>query len=80
MQAVFDLTPTESLMATMLAAGLRPSEIAARTGRREGTVRWHISQIFRKQGISSQVDLTRRVLSLEGFPRYRPGPGTFPEW
>ena len=71
-QAVFDLTPTESLLATMVAAGLRPSEIAARTGRREGTVRWHISQIFRKQGISSQVDLTRRILSLEGFPRYRP--------
>ncbi|MXW08477.1 MAG: helix-turn-helix transcriptional regulator [Gammaproteobacteria bacterium] len=67
---VLNLTPAESRLATMLAAGRTVREIAA-TGRTEGTVRWHLKRIFRKQGISRQADLVRRVLSLEGFPRSR---------
>ena len=70
-QAALDLTPAESQLAAMVAAGHRVREIAARTGRSEGTVRWHLNKIFRKQGISGQADLMRRVLSLDGIPRYR---------
>ena len=61
------LTPAESQLAVALAAGETLREIARSTGRTEETVRWHLKQIFRKQGISRQVDLVRRVLSLEGF-------------
>ena len=71
-QAALDLTLTESRLATLVADGQRVRDIAARTGRSEGTVRWHLNRIFRKQGISSQADLMRRVLSLDGFPRYQP--------
>ena len=71
-QAALDLTPAESRLAVMVAAGQHTRDIAARTGRSEGTVRWHIQNIFRKQGISGQADLVRRVLSLEGFPDFSP--------
>lgn len=65
--AALGLTPAESQLAVALAAGDTLHDIARTTGRTEETVRWHLKQIFRKQGISRQVDLVRRVLSLEGF-------------
>ncbi len=71
-QAALDLTPAESRLAVMVAAGQHARDIAAHTGRSEATVRWHIQNIFRKQGISAQADLVRRVLSLAGFPDFRP--------
>ena len=71
-QTALGLTPAESQLATLVAHGQRVRDIAALTGRSEGTIRWHLSKIFRKQGISGQADLVRRVLSLDGFPRYRP--------
>lgn len=71
-QTALGLTPAESQLATLVAHGQRVREIAALTGRTEGTIRWHLNKIFRKQGISGQADLVRRVLSLDGFPRYRP--------
>ena len=66
--AAMGLTPSESRLAVMLAAGYSVRTIAARTKRTEGTVRWHLQQIFRKQRISRQADLVRRVLSLVGMP------------
>ncbi|MXW35309.1 MAG: helix-turn-helix transcriptional regulator [Chloroflexi bacterium] len=72
MQVALGLTPAESRLAVMVASGQHARDIAARTGRSEGTVRWHIQNIFRKQGISGQADLVRRVLSLEGFPDFSP--------
>lgn len=66
-----NLTPAESWLATMVASGKTVREIAATTGRTEGTVRWHLKKIFGKLGISRQTDLVRRVLSLEGFPASR---------
>ena len=62
------LTPAEARLAVMLATGHSVPAIAALTRRTEGTVRWHMKQIFRKQRISRQADLVRRVLSLDGFP------------
>ena len=71
-QAALNLTPAESRLAIAVASGERARDISARTGCSEGTVRWHIQNIFRKQGISDQADLVRRVLSLEGLPDFRP--------
>ncbi|MYH08785.1 MAG: helix-turn-helix transcriptional regulator [Gemmatimonadales bacterium] len=62
-----DLTRTESELAVALAAGRTVNDFAQMIGRTEATVRWHLKQLYRKQGISRQVDLVRRVLSLEGF-------------
>ena len=66
-----DLTAAESRLAAMVAAGRTVRDIAAMTGRTEGTVRWHMKRIFRKQGISRQADLMQRVLSLDCLPRSR---------
>ncbi len=65
--AAMGLTPAEAHVAVMLATGHSLRGIAAATGRSEGTVRWHLKRIFRKQGISRQKDLVRRVLALNGF-------------
>ena len=59
------LTPTESRLAVMLAAGHTVRDIAAATDRKERSVHWHLNQIFRKQGIGRQADLVRRVLSIQ---------------
>lgn len=65
--AILGLTPAEGRLAVALATGRTLRDIARATGRTDETVRWHLKQIFRKQGISRQVDLARRVLSLDGF-------------
>ena len=65
------LTPAQSRLAVMLAAGHSLRQIAADTGREEATLRWHLKQIFRRQGISRQSELVRRVSALDGFPSFR---------
>lgn len=59
------LTPAESQVAVMLAAGHTVRDIAAATDRKEGSVHWHVQQIFRKHGIGTQAELVRRVLSIQ---------------
>ena len=58
------LTAAESRVAIMLAEGYTLRDIAASTGRTTGTVRWHLQQIFEKNGISRQVELVQLVRSL----------------
>ena len=66
------LTAAESRVAIMLAEGFTLRDIAAATGRSTGTVRWHLQQIFEKNGISRQVELVQlvRSLSVLGGGRY----------
>lgn len=65
------LTSAESQVAAMLAAGHTVRDIAALTHRKERTVHSHLHQIYRKQGITRQAELVRRVLSLQMFPGSR---------
>ena len=65
--SAFGLTPKESQVAAMLAAGSTVQDIAEATHRNEGSVRWLLNQIFRKQGIGRQAELVRRVLSIQGL-------------
>ena len=58
------LSPAESQVAVMLAEGRTQRDIAAATGRREGTVKVLLRRAYKKLGISRQVDLVRLVLSL----------------
>ena len=66
--ATLGLTLVESQIAAWLAEGRTVREIAAATGRTPGAVYWSLNQIYRKQGLTRQVDLVRLVLSLAAFP------------
>ena len=66
------LTPVESRVAVLLAAGNSVRDIAAATGHQENSVRFHIEQIHRKHGTSRQADLVHLVLSLANFSHFRP--------
>ena len=63
--AALGLTPMESEVAVELAAGRTIRDIARSKGRSEGTLRARVKRIFRKQGISRQVDLVLRVMTVE---------------
>ncbi|MDE2690929.1 MAG: helix-turn-helix transcriptional regulator [Acidobacteriota bacterium] len=60
---LYDLTPSEGRLALLLARGQSVSEIAASTGRKESTVRWHVRNLHPKLGVHRQADLVRLVLS-----------------
>ncbi len=65
--ALLGLTPVESQIAVWLAEGKTVHDIATATGRTKSSVYWHLKQIYRKRGITRQVDLVRLVLSLAVF-------------
>ena len=52
-----DLTPAESHVAVMLADGHSVRDIAAATGRRPSTIRWHLLHVFNKTRVSGQAEL-----------------------
>lgn len=63
---IFKLTRRESETTALLAAGLRPAEIAARLGVGYNTVRSHLSRAFEKTGAHSQVELIAAVRNTAG--------------
>ena len=63
-----NLTPAESQVAVMLAEGKSVGEVAAATGRKASTVRWHMLHIFNKNAISRQVELVQMVQRLADIP------------
>ena len=62
--AALGLTPSEGRVSALLAEGRSVREIAAAAGYRESYVRWLLKQVYRKQGLSGQVALVRRVLRI----------------
>ena len=62
------LTPMESRVAVLLTEGKSLREVAAATGCKATTIRWHLRQIFAKRGIARQAEL---VLSLAGAVHVR---------
>ena len=61
---ILGLTLAEGRVAALLSEGKTVQEIAASMHRQKGAVYWLLHQIYRKHGISRQVDLVRLVLSL----------------
>jgi ATP/maltotriose-dependent transcriptional regulator MalT len=55
------LTDTERHVAALAAQGLTNPQIAARMFLARDTVKFHLSQVFRKLGIGSRVELTRVI-------------------
>lgn len=56
---LFDFTPTEAKVATQIAEGLSPDEIAMDNGTRISTVRTQIRNILTKLGVERQTDIVR---------------------
>ena len=65
--ATLGLTPMESRVAVWLAEGKTVRDIARASGRTENTIRWHMKNIFAKQGIGRQFELVQLVRSLEAL-------------
>jgi DNA-binding CsgD family transcriptional regulator len=63
LQYLFELTPAEARIASRLAAGLRPREIADDQGLSVGTVRNQIKRVFAKTGTDRQAELVRVLLT-----------------
>jgi len=55
------LTPTEHEVVTLVADGLRNSDIAARLFMGAGTVKTHLAHIFTKLGIKNRAELAAIV-------------------
>ncbi|MGL4397040.1 MAG: alpha/beta fold hydrolase [Hyphomicrobium sp.] len=60
----FQLTDAEVEVVVSLTNGQSISEIAETSGRTEGTIRTHVSSIFRKTETHTQVELVRLTLAL----------------
>lgn len=59
--AEFRLTPAEIRLARYLMAGLRPKEIATRTGLSLNTIRVQQRNLYRKLGVSRHFELMQRL-------------------
>ncbi|MEM9256803.1 MAG: helix-turn-helix transcriptional regulator [Pseudomonadota bacterium] len=59
---LFDLTPAEANVATLLARGLSLAEVSDAHGISQHTVRAQLKSIFAKTGVSRQAELVRLVL------------------
>ena len=70
--AALGLTAAEGRVAVELATGQTVAGIADTLGCAESTVRTHLKQVYRKQGIRKQTELVRRVLSLETLREHPP--------
>lgn len=69
--AALGLTEMESRVAVLLAEGMSVSNIAAATGRKETTIRWHVRNMFTKLGLSRQAELVRLLMPLAGVSESR---------
>ena len=63
MAATLGLTLVESRVAAGLAEGRTVRELAVTLGLTTRAVRWHLHEIYRKQGLSGQADVVRLVLA-----------------
>jgi DNA-binding CsgD family transcriptional regulator/PAS domain-containing protein len=69
--ALFGLTPAESRLAAMLAAGATLAEAAARCGIRLTTAKTHLGRCFQKTGAGRQGDLVALIKDVT-LPLRRP--------
>jgi DNA-binding CsgD family transcriptional regulator len=66
LEALFDLTPAEAKVASLVVEGRSVAEIARSQGVQENSVRVQLKSIFGKTGVHRQAEL----VSLFGFPSY----------
>lgn len=61
--AYFELTPAEAQVCAQLVAGMDSQAIAEHLGRKVGTVRYQLKQVFQKTGCTRQGELVSTILS-----------------
>lgn len=64
LRELFDLTPTESRLAVMIASGCSPETAAERCSVTVGTVRWHLKRVFAKTCSAGQTELVAQLQAL----------------
>lgn len=64
LQQCFGLTPVQATVASLVAAGAAPTQVAQRLGVSLSTVRTHLRGVFRRTSCTGQVDLARRLTAL----------------
>lgn len=69
----WNLSPSETDVATFLVKGLSTAEIAAARGTTEGTVKAQLNAIYRKAGVRNRTELLSTV--LDGLVTDRPADG-----
>lgn len=57
LQALFDLTPSEARVASLVVSGRTVAEIATTTANSQNTIRQHLKSIFSKTGAQRQAEL-----------------------
>jgi len=62
-EELFDLSPAEAQLATLLAGGSTLVEASEKLGLTEITVRTYVKRIFMKTGVNRQADLVRLLLT-----------------
>jgi DNA-binding CsgD family transcriptional regulator len=62
---IAQLTPTETRVVELLAAGAANAEIAAALGLSRRTVEWHLTKVYRKLGVRSRTQLVARIAGLD---------------
>jgi DNA-binding CsgD family transcriptional regulator len=65
--ALFDLTPTEATVFSLIAAGMTQAEAAQKLAVETTTIKSHVLHIFTKTGVRRQADLVKLAASL-AFP------------
>jgi DNA-binding CsgD family transcriptional regulator len=60
----YKITPTECHVLMLLLQRLTPAEISAALGRRDTTIKSHLSQLFAKTDTHNQADLIRLAMSV----------------
>ena len=65
--ALYDLTPAEAKVFSLLASGMSLATIAARLGIRHSTAKTHLQRLFAKTGAGRQAELIRLAASLAMF-------------
>ncbi len=60
---LFGLTPAETRVATALAGGARPSDMAVELGVSQTTIAFHMRNLFQKTGTHRQTDLVALILA-----------------
>jgi LuxR family maltose regulon positive regulatory protein len=69
------LTPREVQILELVEEGLKGNYIASRLAISEGTVRWHLQQIFAKLGVRRRSEAVRRAREFGFMPPSSPGAG-----
>lgn len=63
------LTPTEDIILGLLKQGLRGKEMAAARGCELKTVKYHLTNIYKKLGVTGARQLLGEIVQEDGFGR-----------